>query len=163
MRNNTKITYGFTLVEVVTVLVLIGILAVIIVPKFNGTSSFEAYPYRSEMISKLRLAQQRAMQQTNTSDNYCHQIVIEPKRFGTPDRVDCTITTFPSNWQPDAVGLEVEHSVSYSITGKTKPIIDFNSMGVPLKDCLNGCIINVVSSEETLQIKIESQGYIHAI
>ncbi len=33
---------GFTLVELVTVIILIGILAVAVLPKFDGTASYEA-------------------------------------------------------------------------------------------------------------------------
>lgn len=165
---------GFTLVELVTVIILIGILAVSVLPKFDGSASFEAYTYRAQLISALRLTQQRAMQQTNSAGNvagnYCHHIVIEAKRYGVPERMspDCTTTTFASNWKPDLTGVEVEsrYHVTFDIDGNIGRI-GFDDMGRPTadSDCANGCLINITQTDinETVQIKIESQGYIHGI
>lgn len=170
---------GFTLIELVTVIIIVGILAVSVAPKFDGTASYEAHSHRAQLISALRLTQQRAMQQTDTSDGYCHQLIFDDdstfSRYGVPDRVDCTVTTFSGlvpEWQPDATGFEVDnkYQVSFAIHGKTNPsAITFDSMGRPVSNanmannCAGGCIINVQSSIETLKIQIESEGYIHAI
>ncbi len=166
---------GFTLIELVTVIILIGILAVNVLPKFDGTASYEAHSHRAQLIAALRLTQQRAMQQTDSSDGYCHQLIFDNhasiSRYGVADRLDCTVTSF-AGWQPDATGFEVEdrYQVSFAINGKTNPsAITFDSMGRPItnaslaNDCAGGCIINVQSSVETLQIQIESEGYVHAI
>ena len=170
---------GFTLIELVTVIIIVGILAVSVAPKFDGTASYEAHSHRAQLISALRLTQQRAMQQTDTSDGYCHQLIFDNdslvSRYGVPDRVDCAVTTFSGlvpEWQPDATGFAVDnkYQVSFAIHGKTNPsAITFDSMGRPVSNvsiannCADGCIINVQSSIETLQIQIESEGYIHGI
>jgi len=116
---NTK-QIGFTLIELITVIMLVGILAVAVLPKFDGTASYEAHTHRAQLISALRLTQQRAMQQTNTTDGYCHQIVFEGHadytRYGVPDRTDCDITTFPTpdpieDWAPDATGHLVDSRI----------------------------------------------------
>jgi len=169
-----KTQHGFTLVELVTVIILIGILAVAVLPKFDGSASYEAHAHRAQLISALRLTQQRAMQQTN--DDYCHQIIFDNNanvsRYGIPDRTDCSKTTFSNNWQPDATGFEVDskYNVTFAIKGKSNPgAITFDSMGRPIpnntitNNCAGGCIINVTSGVETLQIQIESEGYVHAI
>lgn len=166
---------GFTLVELVTVIILIGILAVAVLPKFDGTASYEAHSHRAQLISALRLTQQRAMQQTDNSDNYCHQLIFDKvlnvSRYGTPDRLDCTKTTFPNNWQPDATGFVVEdkYTVSFGIAGTTNPsAVTFDSMGRPItnaslaNNCSGGCTVNIQSDVETLAIEIEPEGYIHA-
>jgi len=163
-----KTQHGFTLVELVTVIILIGILAVVVLPKFDGSASYEAHTHRAQLISALRLTQQRAMQQTN--DDYCHQLIFDNNanvsRYGIPDRTDCSKTTFPNNWQPDATGFEVDskYEVSFQINGVANPsAVVFDSMGRPQGNCVGGCIINVTSGVETLQIQIESEGYVHAI
>ena len=173
-KYSMKKSHGFTLVELVTVIILIGILAVSVLPKFDGTASYEAHTQRAQLISALRLTQQRAMQQTDSGDNYCHQLIFDNtnSRYGVPNRIDCTITVFPNNWEPDATGLVVE-GVTFSIDGQANNIaVTFNSMGRPINNpspalpnnCKDGCIINVQSSidPDPLQIKIESEGYVHA-
>ncbi len=170
---------GFTTIELVTVIIIVGILAVNVLPRFDGTASYEAHTYRAQLISALRLTQQRAMQQTDSGDGYCHQLIFDNdstvSRYGIPNRVDCTVTSFSGlvpEWQPDATGIEVskKHQVDFSIEGEANPsAITFDAMGRPVSNatlannCAGGCIINVQSGVETLKIKIESQGYIHAI
>lgn len=163
-----KSTLGFSLVELITVILLISILAVSVLPNFTGSDDFEVYSYRSQLISDLRLVQQRAMQQTalpNTSSNsYCHHLVFEASRYGIPDKLDCTVTSFPSGWVPDQAGMVVDnqHNIVFSVSGAaTANLIHFDSMGRPT--CANGCVITVSSAVESVQIRIETQGYIHAI
>ena len=173
MKNNQ---FGFTLIELLTVIILIGILTVSVLSKFDGTASYEAHSHRAQLISALRLTQQRAMQQTDGNDGYCHQIVFDNdpnvSRYGVPDRLDCTVTSFAS-WQPDATGFEVDskYQVSFGIDGSggNQSAVTFNGMGRPISNeslgnnCSGGCVINVQSGIETLQIKIEPEGYVHAI
>jgi len=170
-----KQSRGFTIIELVTVIILIGILAVAVLPKFDGTASYEAHTHRAQLISALRLTQQRAMQQTDPdagalNQGYCHQIIFDDdanvSRYGVPDRTDCTVTAFPNDWQPDATGFEVDskYDVSFQLNGVANPsVVAFDSMGRPQGNCVGGCTIDVQSSVETKQIKIESQGYVHAI
>jgi len=165
-----KTQYGFTLIELVTVIILIGILAVAVLPKFDGSASYEAHAHRAQLISALRLTQQRAMQQTDNTDGYCHQIVFyndaNVSRYGVPDRLDCSITTFPVNWQVDKTGFEVDskYEVLFQINGvNNSSFVSFDSMGRPQGNCIGGCIIDVQSSVETKKIQIELEGYVHAI
>ena len=159
---------GFTLIELTTVIILIGILAVAVLPKFDGSASYEAHSHRAQLISALRLTQQRAMQQTDNTDGYCHQIVFDnvKSRYGVPDRLNCSITAFSNIWQPDATGFNVEskYNVTFQVDGIANPsIVAFDGMGRPQGNCFGGCVINVTSSVEILTIKIELEGYIHAI
>jgi len=161
-----KRTTGFTLIEVIAVLVLITILAASAASKFTGSDTFEAHTFRTSLISALRLTQQRAMQQTDTSTGYCHQIIIENNRYGIPDRSDCAVITFPALWEPDSTGLVVEsrYNISFQIDGVSNPgQLSFDHMGRPLNDCNNGCDISITSNVETLKIRIVSEGYIYAI
>jgi len=154
---------GFTLIESVTVIILLGILAVSVLPRFSGTRDYEIYAYRTQLIAALRLTQQRAMQQTNST--LCHQIVVEDGRFGIPDRTDCGETDFPADWQPDLTGAAVDskHNISFNINGNANPgIIRFNGMGVPLENCSGGCTLNIIGEDETVTVLIAEQGYIRA-
>ncbi len=167
---------GFSLIELIVVIILIAILAVSVAPKFDGTASYEAHTHRAQLIAALRLTQQRAMQQTNTDStglagtaNFCHQIVFDDvkSRYGIPNRIDCTPTNplFLPDWQPDATGhiVDSRYEVTFNINGAANPqTLGFDWMGRPTMDCDGGCEINVVRpGEKTLLITIEPEGYIH--
>jgi len=161
---------GFTTIELVTVIIIVAILAVNVLPHLGSTDSYEAHTHRAQLISALRLTQQRAMQQTNSKavnnlTPYCHHIIFDTTkvRYGVPNRTDCTVTSFSSGWQPDATGHEVDarYDITFSVSFAGDAIISFDWMGRPLGGCANGCTIDVESSVETLTIEIEEEGYIH--
>ena len=57
---------GFTLIELVMVIVMLGILAVFVAPKFISTSVFNARGFHDETLAYLRYAQKTAVAQRRT-------------------------------------------------------------------------------------------------
>lgn len=57
---------GFTLVELVVLMILIGILAITMLPRFAERSVFESQGFRAETVSRLRYAQKAAVAQRRT-------------------------------------------------------------------------------------------------
>lgn len=57
---------GFTLTELVATLVIVGIMAVVIVPRFADVSVFESRGFRDESLAFLRWAQKSAVAQRRT-------------------------------------------------------------------------------------------------
>lgn len=161
---------GFSLIELIVVIIMISILAVSVAPKFDGTDSYEAHTHRAHLISALRLTQQRAMQQTDNTTGYCHDLTFDDAqaRYGIPNRIDCTPTspTFPSGWSPDATGyIATDRDISFNVDGASNPqVIGFDWMGRPTGLCASGCVINIVhATNQSLKINIESEGYIHVL
>jgi MSHA pilin protein MshC len=136
-----KIT-GFTLIELITVIIIIGILAASVVPKFFSSNGYEEYTYRSETIALLRAVQLRAMQQKDLT-NSCHTITITNKTIAD----NCG----------HLVQITNNHNVTFSSASNA---INFNHDG--LANCGANCLIRI-SGGEVLEIKIETQGYIHGI
>jgi len=135
LRNNR----GFTLIELVTVMIIIGILSATILPKFFSSSGYEEYTYRSEIISFLRSAQLRSMQQVNNAS--------------------CNVITVTSTSVSDNCGNQIiiagHHQVTFSTNNNT---FTFNHQGI------TGSTINItVTGSKALVLIIESQGYVHAI
>lgn len=148
---------GFTLIELVVVIIILGIIATTVVPKFFTSKGFSEYAYRTDIIAKLRLIQTKAMQQTNSS--YCHRVLVTSTQLGEPD--NCTSPlSFSSPWQDSATKLQVDSNdnVTFS-TNFTGNSFEFDSMGRP--SC-SSCTITIMG-EESISIKIEAEGYIHAI
>ena len=67
---------GFTLVELIMTLIVVGILAVAVLPRFADKSFFEARGFRDETLSLLRYAQKSAVAQRRT-------VCVDVKADGT--------------------------------------------------------------------------------
>lgn len=51
---------GFTMVELITIIVILGILAVAALPRMNSATSFRSVEFRDQVIAALRFAQKTA-------------------------------------------------------------------------------------------------------
>ncbi|WP_026376634.1 prepilin-type N-terminal cleavage/methylation domain-containing protein [Aestuariibacter salexigens] len=171
---------GFTLIEVVVVLALLGALAVFAASRFLGTAGFAEYAYQVRAVSALRAMQQRAMQDSRPS--YCFQINFIPSASGNPAFGPPSVDYAPGNAAAtcatsiDFSGPEYLRTDSDEMTGDditldiinggntNQTLIGFDTLGRPFTDegaCASGCRITI-SNELTATVCVESQGYIHA-
>lgn len=64
MRNRRrKVVAGFTMIELITVMILVGILSVVALPRFDALSSFDAAGYADQTAALLRYGQKTAIAQ----------------------------------------------------------------------------------------------------
>jgi MSHA pilin protein MshC len=144
---------GFTMIELIVVIIIIAIMSTTVIPKFFTSTGFQEYTYQAEIITKLRSIQLRAMQQTNSSE--CHTVLVTESALGIPET--CTSLTL-GNWQNATTSVIIEsgHDVTFDVSSGNYSLT-FDSMGRP--NC-SPCLITVLG-DSTLTIKIESEGYIH--
>jgi len=148
---------GFTIIELVLVIVLLGILSVTVVPKMFNSSGFEDHAYQAEVIATLRNIQLRVMQQTSFGSNGCHTIIVTSKQLTVDD--GCIANS--KNSQGTSLNkLSVDIENNHDITFSPEMMFSFDSMGRPIS-CTNDCEINLVGNDN-LKVVIESEGYIHA-
>lgn len=74
---------GFTLVELIVVIVLAGVMAAVFAPRWRGGTGFEERGLRDQIVAGLRYAQKSAIAARRT---VCVQF------SSAPDRVDFTIS-----------------------------------------------------------------------
>lgn len=156
--------FGFTLIELVVTLLIIVVLAVTIVPKFTGKSSFDTFAYRDKMLSSLRLMQLRAMQ--NTLSTFCHQIIInsdgsttQPGFGAAKNSTNCNSPEFIDDWQFKNSGFAIPNDSIVTINNNVAKVLTFDSFG-RVKECTSsGCIIPIVG-DDVVNICIATQGYI---
>ena len=172
---------GFTLIELVIVIILLGILAATAIPKFIGKGDFEGQAYRDQLLQILKTVQQQAMSCDDacraslagkpsdplTGNAYaCNRVVITTERFGIPENCG---SDFLINVSLPQLGMSdteaAATSIEFSVTNTTQTgIVEFNSLGIASGCELNdrGCDIKIKSiGEQELKIHIEPQGYIH--
>jgi MSHA pilin protein MshC len=168
---------GFSLIELVVVIILLSILAVTVAPRFSGKSGFAEYAYQARLISALRAMQTRAMH--DTRPGFCFQINISSSRraFGAPRMAyadadpspTCTTVidyTNPPHFATTATEMASENvRISANRDGGSSIFyIGFDNLGRPItssNNCAAGCRIEFLG-EKRIGVCIESEGYVHA-
>jgi len=132
---------GFTLIELITVIILLGILSSIALPRFFNTSSYKA----RFAVDDLRIALQLA-QKTAVSSGCSTQITISSSQYLAWTDTNCGIgaPVFSTQLQhpTDSGQYQLTFPNSISITSPTLPVfVQFQPDGQILN---NGAQINTV-------------------
>lgn len=81
---------GFTMVELIVVMVLIGVIAAIGVPKLMGDSTMAASAFGNHVVSALRLAQHQAVAHRRVVCAYLRATGVELRIATAAGPSDCT-------------------------------------------------------------------------
>ena len=165
MSNPIPATKGFSLIELVLVILLLGFLSAFAVPKWRAKPGFETQTVRDELLTRLRLVQTVNMHEPA---NRCTQLVVASPRFAHRTYAACPASDDLSSGWTDNLrtrGRLVTPSagMSISLNNSNNFVLRFDQMGRPLGSCATGCTLLVSDGRETSRIQIESEGYIHEI
>ncbi|WP_417448159.1 prepilin-type N-terminal cleavage/methylation domain-containing protein [Idiomarina abyssalis] len=134
---------GFTLIELIIILVIIGILAVSASPIFISDSGTKSQAARIQAMSILRAVQQQAMHDTVRD----YSVLVTESSLGNP----------PYN-EDNNLQLSNLDGITFSPTDIT---VGFNALGQPTLDCKDGCSITITeSSGVSRTISINKEGFI---
>ena len=166
MDNSPK-SNGFTLVELIIVIIILGIVSTFAASRFAGTSSFSTFTAQEQIISVVRQVQVNRIQ-TNIPNlyNYCNdtsnldlqkiclrsRITINASCIGSSS--GCSASD--SSSRSDSV---VAEQVSFSATPSVSQIT-FDLLGNPLDTASSGVSILITSGQNQASVCINSQGYV---
>lgn len=154
---------GFTLIELVIVIIVLGVLAAIAVPKFIGKSSFEDYTVQDQLIARLRLVQLQNMNadpSVNASSNACYWVVVTADCFYNDHTIrnssgDCTSPATRSICQDDSFNEFNRISYSSNMLSPDSYLFDLQGKLIAGGDTI------AINGDNGLSIGINSEGYIH--
>jgi MSHA pilin protein MshC len=136
---------GFTLIELIIILVIIGILAVSASPLFISDSGTKSQTARLQAMSILRSIQQQAMQDTVND----YSISVTESTLGNP----------PYN-EDNSLQLSNLDGITFSPSDLT---VGFNALGQPTQGCTGGCTITIIENLGVSRtISINKEGFIDA-
>lgn len=146
---------GFTIVELVSVLVIGGILAAVIMPKMGAGTGFDERGFRDRVVAGLRFAQKSAIASRRT---VCASFSSPPARVSflistTNGAANC------ANAEPASGSMLPEVKATGSVSFAALPAdIIFDAAGRPG----SGAAISISGLPVTLAITIEAEtGYVH--
>jgi MSHA pilin protein MshC len=155
---NPSYERGFTLIELITTLLLIAILAVTVLPRLLSGSSYSAHSLRHEFIGELRKVQQKALNNTDL----CYRIQV------TSGGYQESVASRNADGSCDAAydlgaqqAFEGGASLVLISAGVSNFSIDFDTRGRSLGGCNGSCISAI--ADETVTIGISAEGYVYAI
>ncbi len=150
---------GFTLIELVVVILLLGILSAYGASKFIGVSSYSAYVVQEQAVSVIRQLQIYRMQSNSATENSAFQLAIRSDCLGSV--AACNVSDADAETRSDVIRprdltLSANSStVSFDLLGN--PLI-----GSPLQSAKDGVNIVITGGESPLYVCINPVGYVFA-
>ncbi|EKO3924457.1 type II secretion system protein [Vibrio metschnikovii] len=159
MRKSLRRTLGFTLVELIVVILLLAILSAYAASRYSGTSSVAALTTQQEILASLRLTQNRAMQRTG----YCNRWLVTASQAGqiSPQAVAGSCSATFATVDNDASRVEVPSGVTLNLS-PPDGYLDFDSLGRAAQCAASPCTVTISSTHDQRQVCINTEGYIYA-
>lgn len=139
---------GFTMIELIVVIILVGIISVFMVPRFFAINVFAERRAVDEIITALRYTQQLAM---NRGEN--HRLQINPNNYAYQ-----RFNTITTNWEtirnPDG-GVLNAYPRNIVLVATT---VTFDQLGQPVPNTDPAQTVNI--GARTITIEVDT-GYAH--
>lgn len=148
---------GFTLVELVVTLVVIGIVAIAIIPRWNGTSGFDERAFRDRVVAGLRYAQKSAIAMRRTT---CATFSVAPAsvsfRVSTNNgAANCAVGAALIGHDANPLVVTAPNGVSFAALPAD---VVFDGGG----RTASAAVISITGLDASLAITVEAEtGYVH--
>jgi len=159
---NKRWIRGFTIVELVIVIIVLGVLSTVAIPKFVNRSGFEDYTVRDQLIARLRLVQLQGMNADPSDDieeNACYWLVITDECFYNEHsaRVGSSCSTPAVSSVCDDESYNRYGAVNFPSSMLMADKYRFDLDGV----LAEGAALIELNGDNGLSIIIEDEGFIH--
>lgn len=148
---------GFTLMELILVIVLLSILSLFAASRFMGSGSFSAYALQERVISVIRQVQVNRMQSNVASPDNNFRLQVSSSCVGSV--AACELTGSAQDARSDVV---IDKSAKFSLTNAVTNPIEFNLLGNPINSASGGVSILIEDKHgrSRCQVEINTQGYV---
>ena len=150
---------GFTLIELVTVMVLIGIVAIVAIPRFSLMTGFKDVGYRDQAMAAVEYARKIAVaQRRHTCVAIATNSVTLTSDHGLPLNHASGVCPSPLLLPSGSNTITAPNNV----TATTTASIDFDAEGRPAAGAPATLSISDSSSGSTSSLTIDAEsGYVH--
>lgn len=159
--HSSSFQQGFTLVELVLTLIIVGVLAVFVMPRLFDIGTFDARGYHDQTLAMMRYAQKTAIARRasvfvnvdQASRTICLTYAADPACAGGANVLNPADNQWFKKTAP--VGLTFSESRSFSFSGLGKPQPD---------DAVLGPVIafNIIYDGVPRPVRVEREtGYVH--
>jgi MSHA pilin protein MshC len=145
-RHSEKLA-GFTLIELIMVIVILGVLAVVAAPRVFNTGDFSARGFHDEILSLVRYAQKTAVVQRRS-------VCVQVNDTGITLTMDTKAT--PDGVCNGSVNLPNTPKGGSGLTGSVSNF-KFNSLGATDQ---TGAVTLSIANSTTITIEADT-GYVH--
>ncbi|HHF2854529.1 TPA: type II secretion system protein [Vibrio diabolicus] len=148
---------GFTLMELILVIVLLSILSLFAASRFMGSGSFSAYALQERVISVIRQVQVNRMQSNVASPDNNFRLQVSSSCIGSV--ASCALAGSAQDARSDVV---IDKSAKFSMTNAVTNPIEFNLLGNPINSASGGVSILIEDKHgrSRCQVEINTQGYV---